>query len=663
MRLQYILLYFVILLFSSLNSIAQDFSITKVNGHEYSYKPSITHRLNGIKEVIVFAPKNMSEYDKYMYPCISNYFRGIGMNVKTEYVHYKVNRDSQQYLDVVWKTLDESLSDYWENSNTLLVIANCISSFGKVSGRIENIVQITLIDPITEYQWDYRFDMPNKSDKFDRKLRSEISSSYHYNPSAAHKPTYYTSLWTEPIFKSYFTTNNYLPIEGVYEGDVYKVGVKQGNDGKCYLVYLSGATNQSDWIASDIKAVLTPTATPTVFKAEWYGKWKQIMKYTIIFKDGIMTAYDEDKNPDVYVKLYPQLLSQPEQPTKEWSGTGFALKNGYVVTNHHVIEGAKTITIQGVKGNFNSEYTAEVVASDQNNDLAILKITDSSFTGFGTLPYTITSNTSDVGEDIFVLGYPLTSTMGDEIKLTTGVISSKTGFQGDVSMYQISAPIQPGNSGGPLFNKKGNVIGVVSAKHAGAENVGYAIKSTYLRNLIESAVNSTIIPTNNTVSTLPLTGKVKAEKNFVFYIKCSSETASASHSVNPSSVSADDNIRIISNPTYTYKGDNQLKILKIILSPSETRIELSSNNEATDGSGYWEWMSISPQAYISVSGQRYTLRRAEGIALSPNVTRYSYAGETKKFTLIFPSIPSTATSVDFVEGNDSEWKILGIKLN
>lgn len=88
-------------------------------------------------------------------------------------------------------------------------------------------------------------------------------------------------------------------------------------------------------------------------------------------------------------------------------------------------------------------------------------------------------------------------------------------------MYQISAPLQPGNSGGPLFNKKGNIIGIVSAKHTGTENVGYAIKSSYLRNLIESCASRSIIPTSNTVSTLSLTGKVKSEKNFVFFIECS----------------------------------------------------------------------------------------------------------------------------------------------
>ena len=204
---------------------------------------------------------------------------------------------------------------------------------------------------------------------------------------------------------------------------------------------------------------------------------------------------------------------------KQWSGTGFALNDGYIVTNYHVIDGAKSISIQGVKGNFDTHYAVTIVGCDKNNDLALLKISDSNFTGFGPIPYAISNTTSEVGEDVFVLGYPLTSTMGDEIKLTTGIISSRTGFQGDVALYQISAPIQPGNSGGPLFDKKGNVIGIVSAKHSGAENVGYAIKTMYLRNLVESCANASIIPTNNTISTLALTGKVKKRKEFCLFHK------------------------------------------------------------------------------------------------------------------------------------------------
>jgi len=205
---------------------------------------------------------------------------------------------------------------------------------------------------------------------------------------------------------------------------------------------------------------------------------------------------------------------------QDWSGTGFALNNGYIVTNHHVIENAKTIKVQGVGGNFSVKYNASVVASDKNNDLALLKISDSRFSGFGAIPYKVNTTTTEVGEEIFVLGYPLTSTMGDEIKLTTGVISSKSGFQGDVSLYQISAPVQPGNSGGPLFDSRGNVIGIVSAKHLGAENVGYAIKASYLRNLVESVASTNVLPQTNRVTSPNLSGKVKAVKNYVYFIDC-----------------------------------------------------------------------------------------------------------------------------------------------
>lgn len=197
------ILSFCVALLCAIFSNAQTFNITEVPGHEYSYKPSLSQRLNGIKEVIVFAPKNMSEYDKYIYPCLANYFRGLGMQVRTKYVKYKLNRDSQPYLETVWKTLDESLEDYWDNSNTLLVVANNVSSFGKATGHVENTLQIYLIDPVSDFEWTVRFDLPNKSDKFDKKLRSTISSAYNYNSSASHSPSYYKTGWSEFTFKSF----------------------------------------------------------------------------------------------------------------------------------------------------------------------------------------------------------------------------------------------------------------------------------------------------------------------------------------------------------------------------------------------------------------------------------------------------------------------------
>lgn len=212
---------------------------------------------------------------------------------------------------------------------------------------------------------------------------------------------------------------------------------------------------------------------------------------------------------------------QEEAASSRWSGTGFALENGYMVTNYHVVEDARIINVKGVQGDVNTVYSVEVVATDKVNDIAILKITDSKFKGFGTVPYSVSSRMADVGEDIFVLGYPLTQTMGDEIKLTNGIISSRTGFQGDIANYQMSAPIQPGNSGGPMFDSKGNVIGIVCAHHAGAENAGYAIKTSYLKILIESTGLNINFPANNTISALSLAEKVKRVKKFVYYIECS----------------------------------------------------------------------------------------------------------------------------------------------
>ena len=236
-------------------------------------------------------------------------------------------------------------------------------------------------------------------------------------------------------------------------------------------------------------------------------------------------------NSTTFIKSYPTERMYIEAIRKEnekkaeietpqnWTGTGFALNNSYVVTNYHVVENANSIKLTGINGNFSIKYTASVAATDKNNDLALLKLNDN--VSIASVPYSVKTATSDVGEEVFVLGYPLTATMGDEIKLTTGVISSKSGFQGDVSQYQISAPVQPGNSGGPLFDSKGNVIGIVSAKHAGAENVGYAIKASYLRNLVESAASTSVLPQTNRVTSPNLSGKVKTVKNFVYYITCS----------------------------------------------------------------------------------------------------------------------------------------------
>ncbi|MCD4730053.1 MAG: serine protease [Bacteroidales bacterium] len=223
------------------------------------------------------------------------------------------------------------------------------------------------------------------------------------------------------------------------------------------------------------------------------------------------------------VKLYPDfntLENEKKSENKVQSGSGFAItSDGLIVTNNHVINNTTNIKVRGVNGDFTNSFIAKVLVTDEKNDLAIIKIIDPSFIKLGTPPYTIKFLTSEVGLDIFILGYPLTTTMGEEIKLTNGIISAKSGFQGDITSYQISAPIQPGNSGAPLFDKNGNLIGIVNARHEGAENAGYAIKSSYLANLIESLNPSPKLSTQNILDGKSFIEQVKLISKFVYIIE------------------------------------------------------------------------------------------------------------------------------------------------
>ena len=163
---------------------------------------------------------------------------------------------------------------------------------------------------------------------------------------------------------------------------------------------------------------------------------------------------------------------------------------------------------------------AKVISSDKQNDLAIIKIEDYKFKPYLKLPYSIKTTITDVGSNVFTLGYPMALTvMGAEVKFTDGKISSKTGFQGNIVTYQISVPVQPSNSGGPLFDYDGNIIGVVNAKIMAADNVSYAIKLTYLKNLIDVIPDKLIIPNDITISQKTLTEKIKILSNYVVLIK------------------------------------------------------------------------------------------------------------------------------------------------
>ena len=202
------------------------------------------------------------------------------------------------------------------------------------------------------------------------------------------------------------------------------------------------------------------------------------------------------------------------------SATGFFIDaKGYIVTNYHVVDGASALDVLVTRSGTTSVYKAQTVVVDKNNDLAIIRITDTAFTTLPNIPYGIAFRTVDVGASVFTMGYPQLSTLGEEIKVTNGIISSKTGYQGDITTYQISAPIQPGNSGGPLFDQDGNIVGITNAGVTSLDNVGYAIKTSYVASLIEASPDAISLSTANHLKGLSFTEKIKKISPYVVIIK------------------------------------------------------------------------------------------------------------------------------------------------
>ncbi len=184
----------------------------------------------------------------------------------------------------------------------------------------------------------------------------------------------------------------------------------------------------------------------------------------------------------------PSRRASPEPGEAKATGTGFAItEDGYLVTNHHVVRDARRIIVI-----FPDERVeARLEAKDLRNDLAILKVLKR------TSPLPLGSSGSvRLGEEVGTLGFPRPEDQGIRVKFSRGTVSSLTGLEDDVAQFQISAPTQPGNSGGPLINTRGEVIGVVSstlsplrtfARDASLpQAVNYAVKTAYLRLLLET---------------------------------------------------------------------------------------------------------------------------------------------------------------------------------
>ena len=285
------------------------------------------------------------------------------------------------------------------------------------------------------------------------------------------------------------------------------------------------------WNPSEKKAEFETAASEKVITIKWtLGDKKTISKAIgeVMNNAVIEFTLPNNKNKTSLYKVYPKFDSKVKRKISkngEWAGNGSGViisKSGHIITNHHVIEDAEDIEVEFMLDNELQKFNAEVVQVDKTNDLAVLKIFDMNFDGVSEPPYNFKFRGSDVGTKVYAFGYPMAlSVMGKEIKVTDGMISSKTGFDGNITTYQITAPIQGGNSGGPLFDEQANLIGINSSgiRKDIADNVAYSIKTSYVSNLLDVLPKSIELPSSTRLKSLPLTEQIKEISKYVVLVK------------------------------------------------------------------------------------------------------------------------------------------------
>jgi len=256
-------------------------------------------------------------------------------------------------------------------------------------------------------------------------------------------------------------------ITGVFSWGIYEVSTKY-EDKDWFQPYL----DKEDYFPGLYynRNTIAMFGAPLTFGGDGYVETFKMPDPDMIGKSNIF----KDKNPDEVVQAA--------------SGSGFFINDsGYLVTNNHVVDGcsAMKILIEG------KEYHADVVATDNTNDIALLK-TESGNKGF----FKINAEDVERSERVKAIGFGFGKSYSSDIKVTAGIVSSLAGFNDNYSEFQMDAAIQSGNSGGPVINDNGDVVGIsVAALNSSAvfeetgtmpQNVNYAIKASTLKQFLDA---------------------------------------------------------------------------------------------------------------------------------------------------------------------------------
>lgn len=464
----------------------------------------IAHRIDGYKYIVITQQGNPYGIEDKLYDT----FEQIGFKVIQEGEEADLNGNEMAYVLYAYY----SPSIHYGYASELTVVLRDISGADiyrsvttgnamRASGDMSNAIN-KLFKNMKKLNYSFDNSKAIKGISFDVPCRS----------------------WSEDSIKTYLKNKPTSSIEGIYknfsnDGQFYRFAIIKQQDKYYGVIIESGNKN---WNKGDIKMSMTYIDKNT-YDTEYFNFNRLKINCLASYSNRVLEIATEGGNFK-FLKTYPSSNSTDSSSgivSSDYKaiGSGILISGKIIVTNYHVVEDAEKIEVSLNNNGVSESYKAKLLATDKSNDLALVIIKDENFKELPNAPFKILNSTVDVGSSVFTMGYPLSNLLGDEVKVTDGIISSKSGYEGDVATYQISAPIQPGNSGGALFDKKGNLIGITNAGIPSADNVGYAIKSSYLYNIIDSAPIEISIPEGEDNSNEDLPTLIKKFKPYVAIIK------------------------------------------------------------------------------------------------------------------------------------------------
>ena len=285
--------------------------------------------------------------------------------------------------------------------------------------------------------------------------------------------------------------------------------------GKAKVVYLWNRYKRVSVIAACIAGLTTITFSVLVWSITPKAPTEELERLKGEIEEVKDIAKKQEK--DITSIKNDKNTVAPDPIIYKTGGTGFVIDaKGYLVTNAHVIAGARNIAVENKKG----EYVAKVVYTDPVKDIAILKITDEDFKPFSSIPYSVSKSSGDLAESIFTLGYPR-----NEIVYGEGYLSAKTGFKGDTLSCQIDIAANRGNSGSPILNKNGEVIGILNGRQTNTEGFAFAIQGIHIFKALDELKKSDTsyhrlkLSSKSSISGLERKIQVKKLEEYIFMVK------------------------------------------------------------------------------------------------------------------------------------------------